>query len=423
VDIEAFFDGLVPQELSRENIAGTAIVVVRDGKILFSKGYGYADVGRKVPVSPETTLFRPGSVSKLFTWTAVMQQVERGKLDLDRDVNDYLDFKISSKYSKPITLRDLMTHSGGFQESLLQLWVKDAASVRPIGDYLKEGLPQRIYPPGTVPAYSNYGTTLAGYLVERASGQRFDEYVDEQIFRPLGMTHSTFRQPLPDSLKSFSPIGYSLASGPAHAFEFIQVVPAGASTVTANDMARFMIAHLQDGRYEGVQILRPETVRLMHSRQLENHPQMNAMTLGFYEMSRNGHRIIGHNGETQYFQSAVRLMPDAGVGFFITQNSFGKGAVSFRNIMWDKFLNRYFPNSLPRISPSADNVKDGQDVAGNYISSRRYETTIFKVLSLSSSWKVTANSDGTISVNTLQETNGQLKRFQEVGPVATCIRR
>src|SRR5436305_10468138 len=191
-DVSAFLDGIMPQQLAREDIAGAVISVVKDGKVLFAKGYGYSDVEKKKPVSPEDTLFRPGSISKLFTWTSVMQLVEQGKLDLDRDVNDYLDFKIPATYPKPITLRNIMTHTAGFEESVKELFVPEDAKPLPINDYLPRHIPKRIFAPGTTPAYSNYAATLAGYIVERVSGRPFNDYVTENIFNPLKMSHSTF---------------------------------------------------------------------------------------------------------------------------------------------------------------------------------------------------------------------------------------
>src|SRR5438270_4189373 len=183
-DVEAFLAGVMPLQLAREDIAGAVIMIVKDGKVLFKQGYGYADVEKKVAVSPDNTLFRPGSMSKLFTWTAVMQQVEQGKLDLDRDVNDYLDFKIPATYPKPITLRNCMTHTPGFEETIQELFVRDAKDLRPIDYYLKHHLPQRIFPPGTTPAYSNYATAMAGYIVQRVSGQPFDDYIEDHILKP-----------------------------------------------------------------------------------------------------------------------------------------------------------------------------------------------------------------------------------------------
>ena len=151
-DIEAFLDGFMPMQLKRENIAGAVVCVVKDGKVLFAKGYGYANAEKKTPVSVESTLFRPGSISKLFTWTAIMQLVEQHKLDLDHDINEYLDFKIPPAFGQPITLRNLMTHTPGFEESIKNLFIPEGAKVIPLKDYLTQHLPARIYPPGTTPA-------------------------------------------------------------------------------------------------------------------------------------------------------------------------------------------------------------------------------------------------------------------------------
>ena len=192
-DVETFLDGIVPLQLDREDIAGATVAVVKDGKPLFTKGYGYADVKNKKPVTAET-LFRPGSVSKLFTWTAVMQLVEQGKLDLGKDVNEYLDFKIPEAFGQPISLKNILTHTTGFEQQWKDLFAADKRSPN-LRDYLKTHSPKRIFAPGTTSAYSNYATMLAGYVVERVSGQPFNDYIQQNIFKPLGMTHSTFAQP------------------------------------------------------------------------------------------------------------------------------------------------------------------------------------------------------------------------------------
>src|SRR5580765_4403434 len=212
-DVGAFLDGILPQQLAREDIAGAVVSVVKDGKVLFARGYGYADVEKKTPVSPKTTMFRPGSISKLFTWTAVMQLVEQGKLDLDRNVNDYLDFKLPDRSDGPITLRNIMTHTAGFEEQVKSLITEDPKALVPLQQYVKTSTPTRIFKAGSTPAYSNYATALAGYLVEHVSGQTFDDYLDANIFKPLGMTHATFRQPLPEALAPDMSKGYQLASG------------------------------------------------------------------------------------------------------------------------------------------------------------------------------------------------------------------
>jgi len=285
-DLDAFLDGLVPLQIERADVAGAVIAVVKDGKILFAKGYGYADVAHKRPIVPESTLFRPGSISKLFTWTAVMQQVEQGKLDLDKDINSYLDFTVPPAFGgAPITLRDIMTHRAGFQETIKQLFVQRQDELIPRRTYLIEHMPARIYAPGTVPAYSNYATTLAAYIVERVSGETFEDYVEHHIFQPLDMHHATFRQPLPAALAADISSGYKLGSDSAKAFEFVEVAPAGSLSAAAVDMCHFMIAHLQDGKYGDVQILQPATAQMMHSPQRGWLAGMHAMDLGFYEIA------------------------------------------------------------------------------------------------------------------------------------------
>src|SRR5688500_5105033 len=249
-DVEAFLEGIVPLQLERENIAGAAVSVVKDGKVLFSKGYGYADREKKTPVSADETLFRPGSVSKLFTWTAVMQLVEQGKLDLDGDVNQYLDFKIPpGPEGEMLRIRDLMTHTPGFEESLKELIGEDADNIASLEKTVKRWTPERIYPAGTMPAYSNYATGLAGYIVERVSGRTFDDYVEQNILAPLGMHDSSFRQPLPEPLFARMAKGYLTASGKPQGYEFINLAPAGSMAATGSDMARFMIAHLHNGAF------------------------------------------------------------------------------------------------------------------------------------------------------------------------------
>ncbi len=416
-DLEAFLDGLVPLQIQRDDIAGVVVAVVKDGKVLFEKGYGYSDVGKKTPVSPQTTLFRPGSISKLFTWTAVMQLVGEGKLDLDRDINDYLDFKIPPAYSKPITLRNLMTHTPGFEESIKGLIVPSAKDMEPLGKYLAVHLPARVFPPGTVPAYSNYGATLAGYIVQRVSGQPFDQYVQQHIFQPLDMPHSTFNQPLPDNLKPLMSRGYQLASEPPKEFELVQAYPAGSLASSADDITHFMIAHLQDGRYGGATILQPQTAQLMHTRAFSNAPDMNAMALGFYEESRNGHRIIGHGGDTNWFHSDLHLILDANLGFFVSYNSAGRDEGDPRGELWHKFLDRYFPYQPPAAAAPASAAKDANAVTGAYITSRRDQTNVFSVSSLFDEMNVEANADGTITVDALKGVNGQLKKWQEIAPL------
>jgi CubicO group peptidase (beta-lactamase class C family) len=413
-DVDAFLEGVMPLQLEREDIAGAVVSIVKDGKLLYAKGYGFSDVQKRKPVSPELTLFRPGSISKLFIWTSVMQLVEQGKLDLDRDVQSYIDFKIPARFGKPVTMRNLMTHTPGWEETAKDLIVVDGTRTQPFDQYLKTHMPKQIFPPGDTSAYSNYGTTLAGYIVERISGRKYSDYIRQFIFEPLGMNHSTFVQPLPKDLLPLMSFGYALGSDASKSFEFVNAAPAGALSSTGADMAKFMIAHLQDGQYEGHQILKPETARLMHSRQWALHPETNGMALGFYEESRNGLRIIGHGGDTQYFHSDLHLIHDANVGFFISYNSAGKGEISPREAVWTKFLDRYFPYSPPAVKTQATAKQHAAEVSGSYLVSRREESTMLGLLYKLLQTKVSALPDGNIVIPDFKDFNGKPKHWREI---------
>src|SRR5215475_8473057 len=240
-DIEAFFDGIIPLQLERSDVAGASVLVMKDGKLLLQKGYGYSNFKDKKPVDPTATIFRLASISKLFTWVAIMQLQERGKLDLDTDINQYLDFQIRSAFGRPVTIRNLMTHTGGFEETVRDIILvngkQPANQVPSLRDFLIRNQPRRLFPPGIVPGYSNYGVGLGSYIVQRISGQRFEQYVADRIFTPLGMTHSTFFQPPPKDLESLPSEGYrgNTVKDPV-GFEIFNPVGAGGVSSTAADM-------------------------------------------------------------------------------------------------------------------------------------------------------------------------------------------
>jgi CubicO group peptidase (beta-lactamase class C family) len=419
-DLSAFLDGLIPQQLEKGDIAGAVIAVVKDGKVFFEKGYGYADVEKKTPVSPQDTLFRPGSISKTFTWTAVMQQVEQGKLNLDADVNQYLDFKIPATFGKPTTLRDIMTHRSGLEETIKDLFVGEEKELTPISRYLPSHLPQQIFAPGTIPAYSNYATTVAAYAVQRVSGQDFNDYLDEHFFKPLNMTRATFRQPLAESLKPFMSNGYDLGSGKPKHFEWVEVAPAGSLSASAESMAHWMIMHLQNGRYGDAQILKLETAVQMHARQEGWPAGMNAMCLGFYEQNLNGHRVISHGGDTELFHSDLFLILDSNVGLFVSYNSAGRPEHGdSRGDLYIKFMDRYFPAPPANETVLATAKEDAQSVAGPYKVSRRFETNILALTTVLGEAKIVADpKDNTIYLDGfLKKENGQPRHFQEIGPM------
>lgn len=419
-DVEAWLDGYMPYALAAGDIVGAVVVVVKDGEVLLQKGYGHSDLAAGTPVDPEATLFRPGSVSKLFTWTAVMQQVEAGRIDLDADVNQYLDFTIPERDGKPLTMRQIMTHTGGFEESMRGLIFSDEDALEPLGDILKHWTPDRIHSPGTTPAYSNYATALAGYIVERVAGQDFNDYVDQRILEPLDMQHSSFRQPLPDRLVGQMSKGYaSLSDGKEKPYELINLAPAGSMAASGADMAKFMLAHLNRGEYNGARILSAQTADTMHRTGQASIGPLNQMMLGFYETSLNGHFSIAHGGDTQWFHSDLRLFPDDGVGYFVSMNSAGREGANLhiRTQLAANFVDRYLPGPIPQGGGIDDDAARAQNaaIAGSYKSSRRPQNNVMGILNLLGQAEVIANEDGTISVSMWRAPSGQPKKWHPIG--------
>jgi CubicO group peptidase (beta-lactamase class C family) len=416
-DVNAWLDGYMPYALHTGDIAGAVVAVVKDGQIVTARGYGYSDVEKRTPVDPKLTLFRPGSVSKLFTWTAVMQLVEQGKIDLDADVNTYLDFKIPAREGKPVTMRNLMQHTAGFEEQAKGIMTDDPQSPS-YEALLKQWVPERVFAPGSTPAYSNYGASLAGYIVQRISGESFDDYIDKHIFQPLDMKYSSFRQPLPANLVPLMSKGYSAASEPAHKYEIVGPAPAGSLASPAEDMAHFMIAHLQNGEYQGNRILRAETAEMMHNSPLTVLPPLNRMELGFFETNINGREVIAHLGDTNYFHTSLHLFLKDGVGFYVSFNSLGKAgaAGSLRDALFDDFADRYFP--------LVDNSKaiDAQTAAshaammkGSWANSRGSQSSFLAVAGLLGQTKVGVNAKGEL-VLPFNGLNGKPRHWVEIAP-------
>src|SRR5918997_375789 len=212
-EMEAFLNEELSREMEKHHIAGAAVSVVKDGELFFAKGYGSADLENNIPVDPEQTIFPIGSVTKLFTWTAVMQLAEQGKLDLDADIDKYLDFRIPDTYPQPITLENLMTHTAGFEDRRFEQLALDADDQVPTREWLISHMPARIRPPGDVAAYSNYGTALAGDIVARVSGEPYEQYIQEHILNPLDMVHTTARSPMPAELREDASVGYTYEDG------------------------------------------------------------------------------------------------------------------------------------------------------------------------------------------------------------------
>jgi len=412
-DVDAWLDGFMPYALKSGGIPGAVVVVVKDGQPLTMRGFGYSDVKAQKPVDPENTLFRPGSVSKLFTWTAVMQQVQAGKLDLDKDINTYLDFKIPPRDGKPITLRNIMTHTPGFAETAKYLINYDKAPP-PLSKVLSRAVPDRIYAPGTMPAYSNYGASLAGYIVERVSGEPFNKYIQNHILTPLGMTHSSFDQPLPANLAPLMSKAYQYGSDDPKHYEVIGMAPAGALAASGADMGKFMIAHLANGG----PLLNPATAQLMHAPANHFYTALPPMALGFYHEDRNGLNIVGHGGDTIFFHSDLHLFLDKNVGLFISMNSIGKGAAghALREQLFEDFTDRYFPapdQNLPTLSTAKVH---GQAISGHYVSSRAGSFNWLRVAEILGQTSVGVDKDGILEASSVTDPSGAPRKWREVAP-------
>ena len=426
-EVEAFLDGIMAQQKEEFDFTGATLALVKDGEIILKKGYGYADLEDKTPVDPETILFRPGSVSKLLTWTAVMQLVERGELDLEADVNDYLDFEIPARLLPsrgegepgPVTLHHLLTHTPGFEDRGEGLFILSGEEMMPLGDYLKAYLPERVFYPGEMLAYSNYGTALAGYIVERVSGLPFAAYVKENIFQPLGMDNSTFLQPPQDHVEGKMARAYRFVGGEYHegSFEYIQGKPAGSMSSNASDMASFMIAHLQEGYYQGERILEEETARQMHRQQFTHHPHLNGICYGFFEDTFNGHRVITHGGDTILFHSGLYLLPEEDLGLFVSYNG---GNAYARENLFQAFMDRYYPEPpTPDPQPPSGSLERTLTYTGEYHPNRRSFTTLEKLLVLMQPIHINVNEEGYLVANLFGET----EQYVEVDPGFYTSRR
>ncbi|WEK01205.1 MAG: serine hydrolase [Candidatus Sphingomonas phytovorans] len=421
-DLELYFDGIIPYALEQAGIPGAAVSVVKDDRIVFAKGYGVADLKAGRRVTPDATLFRIGSISKLLTWTAVMQLVEQGKLDLDRDINTYLDFRIPDTYPGKITLRLLMTHRAGFEE-VSRGMTQYGAGPGSLGNYLRNHIPKRIFAPGDRIAYSNYGAALAGYIVERVSGETYPAYIERHILTPLGMTRTSVVQPPRGALAAMAARSYaSLAEPEPTPYATVSAAPAGAIASTATDMAHFLIAHLQGGRFGNAAILRPESIAEMHRVQYRAAPGRNGFALGFWEANRNGYRLVGHSGDWTDFHSILYFAPESGYGIFVTLNGTGTlgrklGSDTVRNAVALGFFDRFVPGRVADEPTVESRFFDATRVAGFYRSTRRNESGPQLMRLFEGDDEVAAAADGTITVSSRLAADGAPKSWRQVGPL------
>jgi len=410
-----------PLELTAENLAGVidsrmtewidkhkgpgavVVVVKRDGPV-FAKGYGFADVEARKPFTADATLVRPGSISKLFTGIAVMQLVDAGKLDLDRDVNGYIDFSIPTPDDGvPVTLRRLLTHRAGFEEHWKGLWKREP---EPLGRWLARNLPQRLFPQGDVEAYSNYGIALAGYIVERVSGEPFVSYVQRHILDPLGMNHSTFQQPLPNDLAPLMAKSYGRSDKPPLPFFEIIPTPAGGLSATGADMGRFIRALMNGGALDGTRILPKARLDEMMAANIST--PAGYLGLVFFGTKVAGHDSIGHAGGMINFSSDLTIFPDHGVGIFVSLDGTGeiKAPKKLKEILKELYdgipdpttmiAERFLPNAPEAADAHATAFSRDGSVAGIYHLSRREESSWARLDDLLSQLVVKIDSVGNV---------------------------
>ncbi len=400
---EAFVDGLVLPLMKNHNSPSGVVSITKGGEIIFAKAFGYQNIAKQIPAIADKTIFRPASVSKLFTWVSVMQMVEQGKLDLDTDVNKYLKtFQIKDTYpGDPITMRHIMTHTAGFEEgSLGYMIVEDIERVVPLAESMKRYQPERVNPPGKQTAYSNYATSIAGLIVANLSGIEFTDYIQKNIFDVLGMNSSSFKEPLPEHLNKNLAVGYVYGAG-KYIEKPIQILakfaPAGAMSATATDMSIFAQTILNGGEYNGNRILKEETVQLMLSRSFSHDDRMMGMALGFYETEHNGLRFVGHAGDIRSFHSELVIDQENDMSIFISFS--GGGGAIIRSAFKSAFYDTFYSVKKEEISIPEDFAKRADKYAGNYLFWRSGFSTLEKVYKTNGGISVQPTADNTLAVN------------------------
>lgn len=406
-----YFDAQIPAYLREYNIVGAAVAVVENGTPVHLTGYGSANLEQHMPLDATSSLMHIGSAGKTFTAVAIMQLVERGLLDLDADVNAYLDFAIPATFAQPITIRHLLTHTSGFEAHDLGIMTVDAGRLPEMRAYLVGNMPARVRPPGAAIGYSNYGLALLGYVVERVAGMSLSDYLEANVLDLLSMTHSSAQIVPPANLNEHLAIGYSARN--AQPPEYVAAFGAAPIRSTAADMANYMIAHLQFGRFGEAQILQAETARAMQTQQFSAAPGLNGIGFGFYEFSRNGQRILGHLGTTTNFHTLMLLFPEHDLGVFVSFNSAEGGQVLRSGRFLDDLLNQFFPDTVTAIVPPADFAQHAGDYSGTYFWNNRFgQTTMEKLLLLPEAVTIRPTEDNRLRV----ESGGIGHTFTETEP-------
>ena len=367
-ELEAFLDPIFAERMEKLHIPGAVISVVKDGKIVFTKGYGVADMEKKNPVVPDKTIFRIGSITKVFTATSVMQLADRKKIKLTDDVNKYLTGVIvPDTFSQPVTFHDLLTHTSGLDEISPGRRTSDEKAVVPLGEFLKARIVRRA-PPGEIISYSTYNPALAALAVEQITKTPFKIYLQKNIFEPLEMTHTSIAA-VKNEYKQDLATGYEYAENKYQPlpFQWFHTYPASDVNTTATDMARFMIANLQLGAIDGKRVLSRKAAQEMQATHFRNHPKISGWAYGFYEGRQNNLRFIEHGGSMDDGYSALMtLVPEKNLGIFVASNT-ETGGFGLAEKIKTEFFKRYFGAPNPEV-PQAKNPSPNalKKFAGKY---------------------------------------------------------
>ncbi|ADP31070.1 serine hydrolase [Bacillus atrophaeus] len=343
-EIESFADPLFEEKMKEYNVNGSSFVVVHDGKVVINKGYGYADKEKKIPVNKET-VFQIASVSKTFTALAVMQQVDKGKLKLDQDVQQYLGgLKIPNKTGKPLTLFDMLTYTSGvdFPDITTITGPEYVNQDIPMKEFFSKHMPTVVRPPGEAYTYDNFAFALAGYAVENVTGSSFSRYMEKNIFKPLGMKSTSVRF-TPDLLKRmathYGPTGDSIPTS-GHG---LTDAPQGSILSTGEDMSKYMIMQLQNGKFGGKEIVSKRSMDMMHDYQVFADKTIPIATVGFetyFNDLANGQHVALKGGNMPGHSSLMVLVPEQKTAFFMSYNN---DATMMSKDVYEEFMDHYFP--------------------------------------------------------------------------------
>ena len=395
-ELGAFVDSFMVDAMAKPNDPpGVSFVFVQDGRVVLMRGYGLANIERNQKVDPEKTIWRIGSISKAFTATAVMQLVDRGKVDLDAPVDRYVHrVTIPKTYPEAVTLRHLLTHTAGFDEIRPGTQAATREDVLPLDKFLANKL-VRVRAPGQIIAYSTYGITLAGLLVEEVSKTGIETYFRKHIWGPLGMKHTSIY--VPDDQQDNVAIGYEFEDGNRvpQAWEWYHTTPASAINATTADMARFLLMNLEGGAVDGKRVLSRRAIDEMHTLQITMDPNIPGYALGFNEDFVGDLRVLEHGGNVAGFSSLMVMLPSKRAGFFVVNQL--EGSALRNNLKWG-LLERFFPEArkkrpVPATLPSVATVRP-ERFAGDYIP--LVSCFSCQPVRASSVLKVTANDDGTL---------------------------